>query len=456
MHERKKILGAIERSKADYTEIRLEREWRTEVAYRREHLENLEASTEFGGIARCLVKGCWGIATFNTLRDLAKRVEEAYEIAKAVARRAAEKIELAEAEPVERELGAQLKRDPRSIPLEEKRRCIEQYNKLMLGLDRRIVATNAQYTDSFKEIIYANSEGTFIREERPDVTLSLVATAREGDNIQYGFESFGWCAGFEAAEAQQERAEQAARRAVALLEAKPVKAGAYTVVLDQDLAGVFIHEAFGHLCEADHIYKDPRLREIMHPGRKVGVEGLNVIDDGYIEGLRGNSPYDDEGVPRQRVYLIKGGVLQGFLHSRATAAKMGAKPTGNARAVNYKFEPIVRMRNTYIDRGTYTFEELLRGIDQGIYACGAVGGQTELEQFTFIAAYAYEITNGKVGEMLRDVVLTGNVFQTLQNIDGLGNDLVIKGSSGGCGKDGQFPLPLTHGGPHLRIRNVSP
>jgi TldD protein len=326
----------------------------------------------------------------------------------------------------------------------------------MLKSSDKIVSTNARYTDSFKEVTYANSDGAFIVEERPDVTLLLSATAREGEkNIQRGAESLGWLAGFEAVENQEEHALQAARRALDLLKAKPATAGVYTAILDPDLAGVFIHEAFGHLCEADFLFKNPRLQEVLKIGRQFGVKELNVVDDGYLEGLRGNFKYDDEGTLRRRVYLIKNGVLNSFLHSRETAARMGAQPTGNARAVNYQFEPIVRMRNTYIEAGSASFEQMLKDIDYGIYACRSFGGQTMIEQFTFEAMYAYEIVHGQVGELLRDVVLTGNVFETLKNIEMIGNYLVIKGSSGGCGKDGQFPLPVTTGGPHIRVRNVT-
>jgi TldD protein len=282
----------------------------------------------------------------------------------------------------------------------------------------------------------------------------LVATAREDANIQRAFESIGEAQGYELVEGLEEKAQEVAERATALLSAKPVKGGQYTVILDQELAGVFIHEAFGHLCEADFTFKNPRMRQILEPGREFGVKELNVIEEGYLPGLRGNYRYDDEGVPRRRIYLIKEGVLQGLMHSRETAAKLGAEPTGNARAISYRFEPIVRMRNTYIDKGKHTFKEMLRGIDHGIYAKSAFGGQTEFEQFTFSAAYAYEIEHGEIGEMLRDVVLTGNVFETLKNIDMIGNDLKIKGGAGGCGKGGQMPLPVTDGAPHVRIQNV--
>jgi TldD protein len=113
------------------------------------------------------------------------------------------------------------------------------------------------------------------------------------------------------------------------------------------------------------------------------------------------------------------------------------------------------MTNTYIEDGGHSFDEMLSGIDQGIYAIKAYGGQTVFEQFTFSAAYAYEIRNGEVGEMLKDVVLTGNLFETLRSIDMIGNDQQVHGGSGGCGKGGQFPLPVTDGSPHIRIQNVT-
>ena len=112
------------------------------------------------------------------------------------------------------------------------------------------------------------------------------------------------------------------------------------------------------------------------------------------------------------------------------------------------------MSNTYIEKGTLSFSELIKDIDTGIYAVDALGGQTQLEMFTFSSAKAYLIKNGKIGSMVRDVVLTGNVFETMKNIDGIGNDLQLHGGLGGCGKDGQYPLQTAYGGPHIRIRNV--
>ena len=453
---RDRILKALERSGADYADVRVEREWRTRVAYQGRDLENLEASSELGGIVRCLVGGGWGISVFNSLDELEQRVEDARRIAELVSDRISERVELASVEPVQDEVRATLQKDPRSVSLQEKQALLQGYNELMLGHDDKIVSTRARYADSFKEVTIASSQGTYIVEERPDTTLFVGAMAREGDgNVQLGTEGFGWAAGFEAVEGLEAKATLAAQRALDLLKAKPVTGGVYTTVLDHMLAGVFMHEAFGHLCEADFISKNPTLQEVLKPGRKFGVDELNVIEEGYLPGLRGNYKYDDEGTPRTKTHLIREGILEGFMHSRETAARMGAEPRGNARAISYRYEPVVRMRNTIIDQGTVPFDEMIKDVDHGIYACDAFGGQTQLEQFTFSAGYAYEIVDGKVGEMLRDVVLTGNIFETLKNIDRIGDDLKIIGGSGGCGKGGQYPLAVTFGSPHIRIQNLT-
>jgi TldD protein len=226
------------------------------------------------------------------------------------------------------------------------------------------------------------------------------------------------------------------------------------VVTDQRLAGVFIHEAFGHLSEADFVYENPKARQMMTMGRRFGKGLLNVFDDGSIPNQRGTTLYDDEGTPARRNWLIRNGELVGRLHSRQTAAKMGEKASGNARAINYRFAPIVRMTNTAIDNGDTTFEDMIKDIELGIYACEAYGGQTQLENFSFSSAYAYMIRKGKIAEMVKDVILAGNLFSTLDNIDAIGNDFKWMNTGGGCGKGNQFPLPVGMGAPHIRIQNV--
>jgi TldD protein len=303
-------------------------------------------------------------------------------------------------------------------------------------------------------VCFANSEGAFIRDERPNTGVHISATARDGSNVQHGSESAAGNSGYQVVEGLHERAEVAAKRAVDLLSAPPVQGGTYTVVTDPKLTGVFAHEAFGHLSEADFVYENENMKEIMVLGKRFGPDMLNIIDDGTIPGLRGTHLYDDEGVKTRKNYLIKQGVLVGRLHSRETAAKMGESPTGNARAIGYSHRPIVRMTNTYIDKGDLSFEDMIKDIKLGVYACDMIGGQTAMEMFTFSAEYAYMIRDGQVAELVRDVVLTGNVFDTLQNVDAVGDTLVWPPGGGGCGKGGQSPLPVGLGGPHVRIQNV--
>ncbi len=245
-----------------------------------------------------------------------------------------------------------------------------------------------------------------------------------------------------------------AQRSLDLLEAKSVVGGQYPVVIDQTLAGVFIHEAFGHLSESDFVYENPKAKEMMVLGRRFGQDFLQVFDDGTLSGLRGTHKYDDEGVPSRRNDLIKDGILVGRLHSRETAAKMGEAPSGSARALSYRHAPIVRMTNTAIANGTLPFEDLIKDIKLGIYACDAYGGQTALENFSFSSGYAHMIRDGQIAEMVKDVILAGNLFSTLMNIDAVGNDFKWINGAGGCGKGSQYPLPVSFGSPHIRIQNV--
>jgi TldD protein len=363
-------------------------------------------------------------------------------------------IRLADAPPQRADALLDLDGDVRGVPLAEKKRLIEAYNAAMLGVSDRIVDTLAAYRDEVSEYWYGNSEGTLLHELRPEVTLSGTAVARRDGTIEKGLESVGLRRGWKSVQDKTAGFRAAAERAVRLLDAPGVKGGTYPVVLDPELAGVFIHEAFGHLSEADFVHENPQAREMMTLGRRFGKPVLNVGDDGAAPGLRGTLPFDDEGMPTQDTPLIRGGILVGRLHSRETAAAMGERPTGNARAISFRHPPIVRMTNTYIANGRGSFENLIADIPLGVYACGAFGGQTMLESFSFTAAYGHMIHDGHVGEMVKDVVLAGNLFQTLDRIDHIAGDFRWNQMGGGCGKGGQVPLPVTEGAPHVRIEEA--
>jgi len=342
-------------------------------------------------------------------------------------------------------------KNPVVIPLAKKKQLLDEYNDIIWRTPK-LQTSIIDYGDSYKTVIFLNSLGSYIEQDRADVTLRLSAIATEDNEVQQAGLSFGSRGDFSLIQGLHQPLGQMAQLAVELLSAPQVKGGEYTVVLDPVLAGVFTHEAFGHLSESDFVYENDRLRQIMTLGRRFGSNELNIVDDATIPGLRGSYKYDDEGVPATKTYLIREGKLVGRLHSRETAAKMKEKPTGNARAIDYCYPPIVRMTNTYIEPGAASFEELIGDIKEGIYVKNWYGGTTSMEMFTFSAGEAYMIRHGKLAEPLRPVVLTGNVFTTLMNIDGIGNDLQMN-QGGGCGKREQVPLPVSNGSPHIRIRH---
>ncbi len=450
---RDRIEDAIRHSKADYTEVRIEEKESTQIVYQGKDLEKLSALNDKGGMVRVLIRNKgWGVVTFNNLDELTTKIDQAYQCALVASN--PEPIELAEVEPVDKVFPAQMKYDFRDMSLATKKALAERYNNILLSGGSKIVDTSTNYADNFSRVFYANSQGTFIEDQRPSVTVRIAAVARDGDNVQSAHEGHSGPFGFEFVMDQDELAHKVAQRAQDLLNAHPVKGGQYPVVIDQNLAGVFIHEAFGHLSESDFVYENPKAKEMMVLGRRFGKDILNVFDDGSMTNLRGTTLFDDEGTQGRHNELIREGILVGRLHSRETAAKMGEKASGNARAINYHFAPIVRMTNTAIENGSTSFEEMIKDIKLGIYACDAYGGETWLENFSFSSGYAYMIRDGKIAEMVKDVILAGNLFTTLANIDAIGNDFKWMFSAGGCGKGNQWPLPVGMGAPHIRIQNV--
>jgi TldD protein len=439
------------KNSADYIEIRMEKKETTTIHFQGANLEKINCSQQIGGNVRALVKGGWGFVSFNRFDDLEEKVREAIEVASLIGKG---ESKLAEVLPVVEIINRELDKDFRQVSLREKKDLMENYNNIIMKSSPLIQSSNVAYTDRFSTIYFANSEGSYIQQEKPFLSASFTAMAREGDNVQTANESVGSTKGFAIMGRISDKVQSAASRAVNLLKAQPVAGGEYTVILDQTLGGVFIHEAFGHLSEADFLYEDERMSGLMKLGKKFGSPKLNVVDDGSTPDLLGSVKYDDEGVRTKKNYLIKDGILAGRLHSRETAAKMKEEPTGNARALSYRFKPIVRMTNTYVENGDTPFKDLLSGIKKGIYAKDCYGGMTSFEMFTFSAGEGFMIRDGKIDEPVKDVVLSGNLFATLLNIEGVGNDLMMIESGGGCGKGGQGPLPVSFGSPHLRIKKV--
>jgi TldD protein len=435
----------------DYADIRVEETETTRLVLRGKELDDAGLSFERGGCLRVFYQGNWVIASFNVVDEGLKELAD--ELAIQVQELPPREGGLVSLPAFEEVLRVPKSEDPRTVPLAEKEQLIRNYNQILLK-SPRVVSTVCAYLDSHKTVYWYSSEGRYIEQEFVRSGFSCQAIARDGANIQTYGESFGRAKGFRSLLGKEMLVERVAKIAVDLLRAEPISAGRYTVIVDPLLGGVFAHEAFGHLSEADHIAENERLKVLMRKGTRYGVDELTIVDDPTLPDENGSYRYDDEGAPAQRTELVKNGVIAGHLHSRQTAYLMGEGVTGNARAVSYRFAPIVRMSNTFIMPGEKRLEEMLAEVKDGLYVVGSRGGMTELETFTFSSQYAYRIENGRQTKMVRDVTLAGNVFETLKNIDAIGNDLIIYGGLGGCGKNNQAPLPVTTGAPHIRIRNV--
>lgn len=443
-----RIFEALKGHDAEYIDVRFEESESTRLQYRGRDLEDISQPTSRGGNVRALRKGGWGFVSFNEADDLREKVALAVKQAAIVGK---EDTHFTWLPPVEDLMDEVPAKDAASLTLAEKKRLLDEYNEAIWSVPR-VETSVLGYRDKKRRLIFANSEGTFIEQRHGDLAFRATAMARDGSDVQQLGISLGSRGDFREIEGLHDQMRDMAQRAVDLLAASQAKSGEYTVVLDPILAGVFTHEAFGHLSEADFTYENERFKEVMVLGRTFGGKHLNIVDGAAVPGLRGSYKYDDEGVPSKRTYLIKEGVLVGRLHSRETAARMNEPVTGNARAIDYHHPPIVRMTNTFIEAGDVTFDEMISDIKLGIYARNWYGGTTSMEMFTFSAGEAFMIRDGKVAELIRPVVLSGNIFTTLGNLDVVGCDLDMN-QGGGCGKGGQSPLPVSNGSPHIRIQH---
>ena len=317
--------------------------------------------------------------------------------------------------------------------MEDKIKTALAMNKTGLGFDRRVKSCTVDYIDLTGTSYFVNSEGTSIEQDKLYVWARITASALNEGVFTFSREEIGSTAGYEVFDEQppEDLGEKVAKRAVEQLSAKSLKGGKFPVVLGPNVVGVFVHEAFGHLAEADLALSGGVLAGNM--GKKIGSDLVTFYDDGTVEGSFGAFKYDDEGVQTQKTLLIKDGVVAGLMHNRETAQKFNAEPTGNARAEDFRVEPIIRMRCTYMQPRDHSFEELVENVKQGYYFKSFRGGQANLDgTFQVGIQEGYEIVNGEVGAPVRDASISGNTLETLHKVDAVGKDFLL--DPGRCGK----------------------
>jgi len=316
------------------------------------------------------------------------------------------------------------------------------------------VSSTVMIGDSHVHKLLITSDGAAIEQSGPRVRLVIMVGAFEAGRRGSYMDAFGAPTGYEYFDRLDlnEIAVETAKKALRMLKAEPAPTGRFTVITDPDLTGVFSHEAIGHACEADGVIAgESVLKDRL--GEQVGSELVNICDDPTYPGGWGSYKYDDEGMPAVKRMLIEKGVLKTYITNREAAAKLGIEANGGARAQDYSYPPIVRMSNTFIVPGDWSFEEMLEDIDYGVYLLGSRGGQVDPAKgtFQFNAKEAFLIEKGEITKPLLDVSLSGLILETLHNIDAVGKGFSLR--TGTCGKGGQG-VPAGTGGPHIRIKNA--
>ena len=446
--------AAVQKFGAEYAEIRAQSLSKTMLTMKEGRVEAAKQGIENGVALRVLMNGAWGFASVGSLNTetLMSAVSDACKMAKAASSRLKTPIKLAETKTVEDRVQVKPKKNPSEIRMEDKIKTASSINSTTLSYDRRIKSCTIDYLDLTGTNYFANSEGTCIEQDKLYVWSRITATAVSKGFFTFSREEIGSTAGYEVFDAETPEiiGERVAKRAIEQLEAKPPKGGTFPVVLGPNVVGVFVHEAFGHLAEADLALSGGVLSNNL--GKKIASDVVTFYDDGTINGAFGSFRYDDEGVPTQKTLLIKDGVVTGLMHNRETAQKFNAEPTGNARAEDFRVEPIIRMRNTFMAPRDCSFEELVEDIRLGYYFKSFRGGQANIDgTFQVGIQEACEIVNGELGEPVRNASISGNTLETLFKVDAVGKDFELW--PGRCGK-GQTAF-ICDGGPHIRVKEVT-
>ena len=431
----------------DYIDVRAGASNNTSILMKDGDVDEINTGISLGARIRVLKNGAWGFAYTTDLSRLNEITDTAIQLSNSLTG----DVELSESEVIKDKVKVDVKIPFKDISIEEKKEIMKDASDA--ATIEKVNSTTASYTDGEINEIFMNSEGSQIQTITSKVRMALNASATDGEIIQFGHGSLGGVKGFEViADADIESfGRDIGQKAVRLLEAEAAPSGKFPVIADPELTGVLIHEALGHAVEGDLILQnDSILKDRM--GEMIASDIVNIFDDASRKDGFGYYPYDVEGVKTKPNQLVKNGKLVSLLNSRETAAKLGMVSSGNARSI-IADQPIVRMSNTYLQPGDNSFEELFEDIDDGIYLKGSRGGQVDTGKgiFQFNAAEGYLIKDGEIATPLRDVSLSGNILETLKNIDAIGNDFKL--SVGFCGKDGQT-APVGDGGPHTRIMNA--
>ncbi len=423
------------------------------------------STTEYGGLAvRVILEGSMGFASTSKLtrESAASALSRAISIARASGRGVKRKISLSEEALGRASYKVLARKNFSDIALEDKVSMVREYSGLISSDDIKISSKTLGYGENIEYKFVVNSDGGRVESLTPRVTVFYNIAASNGSRRANKWGHVAGSGGLEILEEQrltEAIAEDLESLKVSLTKAGPPPKGVMDVILSPEIVGLALHESIGHPSEADRVLG----REAAQAGLsyridlegQIGSSAVTVIDDPTIPGSYGFYLYDDETVPARPRKLIDKGYLAELLHNRETAARYGVKSNAAARARDYRSEPIVRMANTYLQPGDYTFEELIEDVKEGVYVKTYM--EWNIDEFRLVARYvgleAYMVKQGRLAEPVRDVLLQIPSREFYSKIDAVGRDLRMY--AGLCGKgEPPQPLPVWMGGPHVRLRGV--
>jgi TldD protein len=443
---------------ASYVEARYQSRVANEVNFVNGELERIRVVENTGCGIRVLVDGCWGFTSTSIISSeaLKESLSQAISAARILARTKKKKVKgLAESKMITGTFRTAANSGDNNLSdsgIEQKVQVTREAEK-EARRNRAIKTASCTYRDMLDYKVIINSDGADIEVYDSKPEFSITAIARKASQSATAHEGVGITGGWDdlfKKKSHLEYARTASTRAAKLLEARHVSGKKTTVILDPAMAGLLSHEAVGHTVEADFVLSGSVVKDKI--GSKVASDLVTLVDSGKSEiasNAGGTIIVDDEGVAAERTAIIEQGILKSFLHNRESAMIFGTASTGNARAFQYSDEPLIRMRNTYIEPGNDKLNDMIRETNHGYIIKGARNGQADANgEFMFGAEEVYLIENGEVKELLRGASISGNAFEVLQSVDMLGNEFQYDIGTGYCGK--YQPAKVDGGGPYVR------
>ncbi len=344
-------------------------------------------------------------------------------------------------------------------PAEGKLALLQRADKAARASDPRIVRAEVSLSEEVREVVIVTSDGKFVHDRQPLLRFGVRAVAEEGHKRQSGSSGGGGRYALDyfdgPTRSPEEHGREAARIAIAMLDARDAPAGEMEVVLGPADSGILLHEAIGHGLEADFNRKKTS-NYSGRVGERVASNLCTVVDDGTVTHSRGSINVDDEGNPGRANVLIEDGILRDYMHDRISARAFHREPSGNGRRQSFRHVPLPRMTNTVMRPGPHAPEEIIRSVKRGVLAKRFSGGQVNISNgdFVFSLTEGYLIEDGKITAPLKGVNLIGNGPDVLTKVSMVGSDFELSDGIWTCGKDGQS-VPVGVGTPSVKIDRIT-